>query len=708
MIAVAALLIALASPGITAAIAPDQPLPHVYIGDPVILELQSDTDLTARARVTVEGDDGSETVLDLGDVTLRAHAAMWKPLDGIPQERNRYTAIIRLEAPGTALEKTFVFCRIDRPSAGVDRPLGLLLDNVSQRRLDAAAAVGVSRVRLPASAPGLVQHIQTALDNQFEVDILIDTADPDEARELAAQLARTHGGHISRWDLPAADPDVFFALAEALRGAGAGGTITLAVKTPSEVARFSGAPAGIVNGILITLAEGQAPDVSAFRGAAEGIGIERPSLYLSGQGADPDGPHPGATLVQELVRHKASGIVETDIDSGTLMHEGIFATGYPLVSALIRQLDGTEYLGAPELAAPAEAHVFRIRNGWRCVVWSNQGEADAVLPVGDAASLALTDSRNNPLPTPVTDEGVLTLGIGPRPLYLSGEGGTMLLVAATRGFREEAAAFSTSPRFKERLPGDLMENAAAAAKGHGKISRPDLFALMRAFPFLEQEWHRGGMPAAVAVPAMASLARMLDLACLIEQEHGEPFLEPIEDALNRCSQYQSVYLTRSIASPEARARGDWVLAEVGRLVKRAETLARADRPIEASAVATMAEWRARALEYAAMDFAGPLPEEAPAEPDAEPGKKVAPEEPEDDAADTGVEPDEEVVPEPPEEEDAGPVTFRVMRGEGPWQIANKHGVTLDDLLKWNKWNRNKRLDVNEEYIVYGSKLDKGN
>jgi hypothetical protein len=133
----------------------------------------------------------------------------------------------------------------------------------------------------------------------------------------------------------------------------------------------------------------------------------------------------------------------------------------------------------------------------------------------------------------------------------------------------------------------------------GSQARFSFLGLIRTLPELEAAWHRGELPRASAVPAIAALARTARALCALEQERGEPFLEPLHETLARCAEFQSLYLTGTASARGPQERADWILDEVGRLMEEARELAAAGRGIEADAVAALAEWRARALQYAA-------------------------------------------------------------------------------------------------------------
>jgi hypothetical protein len=202
-------------------------------------------------------------------------------------------------------------------------------------------------------------------------------------------------------------------------------------------------------------------------------------------------------------------------------------------------------------------------------------------------------------------------------MYVSGKGGPLLATVARASARKEAEAFTKNPGFQKKLPPEFLELVKPiAAANFSRVDRVSFFALLRMFPVLEQKWHDGTLPRDIAVPAMASLSRLLRNLCVIEQDSNEPFIELLQDTIARCGDYQSQYLTSTGGSAEKHERADWLLAEVARLTAEAKALADNDRAIEAAGVASLAEWRARSLEFARN--AAPLG--AP-----EPAREVAPE-----------------------------------------------------------------------------------
>jgi LysM repeat protein len=241
--------------------------------------------------------------------------------------------------------------------------------------------------------------------------------------------------------------------------------------------------------------------------------------------------------------------------------------------------------------------------------------------------------------------------------------------------------------------------------------RAAFLALLRFFPLIEMQWHAGLIPEGVATAAIADLAGLARALCFNQAVTGEPFLAPLRNCLDKCEEYRALYLTGS----EARPRGDWLLDEVLRLMNEAESLMQSGRPIEANAVAALAEWRARALEFAARapaeralaiasldsapeEDAEAVSEESPAsETEAPAPDEAAPAETEPEQ-----EPEPEERPEPQTEPEQAPdrIVHTVKRGDNPSVIAAQYGVAVDDLLKWNNLSRRSVLSIGDELVVY--------
>ncbi len=357
------------------------------------------------------------------------------------------------------------------------------------------------------------------------------------------------------------------------------------------------------------------------------------------------------------------------------------------------------------LEAPDKVHglVFRWGAIWFAALWSEEATGTVSVPIDGAMNIQLTDALGNPIAAPEPKEGALVLTVGQEPLYLTGYGGVILGRAAAQQVRVLVRDIAENALIREHLPPGVIELVEAiGADPNGAGNRLRFLELLRLLPRIEEQWHGRQLPRHVAVPIIAKLSELARAVCLIEEDRGELFLEPLSDTLARTEEQQSLYLTGSAGTAKSRERGDWILGEVRRLVDEAEALDAADRKIEACAVATLAEWRAQALKCAAQ--AEVTREPIPAIHQV----VVQPEDAEDDAEDDAEEdlpegevpPETETTPEPETDEDGyKEITHTVVSGDNPFNIARKHNVSLDDLLEWNNMQRNVILRIGQKLVV---------
>lgn len=724
-----------ALPQIDVSLAPDQPVPHVYMEDPLILELVADADATVGVRLSVRPVNGAGSTepeaVDLGSAGLRARGVHWRPIEGVATKRGHYAATVRLRSGDAEREEELVFCRIDRPNESLMLPVGVRHADTTGEELRAMAAVGVRRITVPADDPDAAARIEAALAEGFRVSVYFPPGDASEAATLATTLAAAHVGELACWEIDGRlGADGLRQVASAVRNAGGLAPVAVIVRSPDELLDLFSANGGRHANVVIV--EHDAPDEAVlqdYRTVTEASGYEREPLHVRGRGVQA-GDDEGARLIQQLIRNAANEVVQTEIGPSLVYRDGAFGSGYVMLAAYARRLDRAVYIGELSVGPGGRAHVFRIDDAWCVVFWGRDGGASITVDTGDATDVALSDVYNNPLSPPASNDGSVRLEAAPTPAYLFGRGGSVLGDAARRAAKEAAETFLENREVTEDLPSDLAGIVSKIARNDGaRLDRPEFFQLVRAFPYIERQWHAGRLPQASAVSAMAGLARLTRLLCVVEQESGEKFIEPLQDTLGRCSQFESLYLTQSRATNGQKARGDWLLSEVDRLVAEAQALDRIGRGIEANAVATMAEWRARSLEFAAE--AEPLERI-----DAPPAIPVAPEDGAADAAEgaseedasvaeEGVEEDAADVPEPPldgpseqdaasaaaaqeteadaeetSEDGAKRLELTIKRGDNPWAISQRYNVSLDDLREWNNWSANQVLHIGDKYVVF--------
>ena len=711
----ASLVLLAAGAALEIGIAPDQPLPFVYVDDPLIIELRPDADARATVRVEVKSAATGKRVEHVSkDVLLRAGGNRWLAIEDLPRERGYYSVAIRVAGDGVSAHVETGFCRIERPSS---RSAGESTVNAAKPPFAARHVTGDRRVLLALRGIG-IGTVQTGLSAAH------NGAPCEEAARLGFRvLAETAGdaaasqvlcSEAAAWVLRGDRTKEILAQAAALRAAGVTAPL-LAEAASAEfgVSLIEADGARLLGGAHTPLA-GFAEALPMLREAAEARGHEAWSIWAT-QGPPPRLEDETAVqLLRDSFTALAAGASGLVFDDTWIFNGEAVGPWMAYCGALSRRMTAQRYAGRVALGKGVSAPLFRDGSAWFLPVWTDGAERQVTLPLRGATDLAWTDALNNPLDTPAADESVLT--VMRRPRYLTGRGGALLAEAARSRAVALAQDFVANARYGHYVPEALHRLIAAIAENpEPKNARNRFFQLIRFLPELESQWHAGTLPGTIATPAIAHVARLARPLCALEEAGGAPFLEPLADTLLNCEEYQSLYLTGSVATSLASERGDWLMREVQRLTEEARRLAEEGRDIEAAALAALAEWRARALVHAAK--AGPLSnaaqelpiEEPAAAPPAEtevsaPEVPEVPEAPAKPETETPAKPDLETPPvpvlEPGQPEGTRKKIYTVKRGDNPDAIARKFGVEREDFLKWNKLGRNTVIHINDELIVY--------
>jgi hypothetical protein len=523
-----------------------------------------------------------------------------------------------------------VYCRIERPGNGAHAPFRATLNNADQHTIHALRGIPMRDITVPISTPNIADFVASAAAEGFLVTIALDTASIGDIPSLA-QLAAKLGEGVGAWrvSFPEIGVETLDPLASALKDAGSRGQLEVVLNSGlSNIQTYlaTGLGRGAYK-VFLPAGENTREELDSLRGAFEGAGYEgfRIQTIFGAPAKDDDGSNHWS-VARDVLGAQALGNVSPEIDARSIFANATFGESYTLLSAMAHRLNGYEFYDELPSVPRARTVIFRNGDAWIAAMWVAGQPAIQALPIGGATDLAFVDCNNNPLALPSAESGSLRMALTNAPVYISGKGGILLTATARARARAEADAFGKNKAFQKELPPEFMELLKPiTAPSFNRIDRVSFFALLRMFPVLEQKWHDGSLHREVAAPAMASLSRLVRSLCVIEQQSGEPFIELLQDTIARSGEYQSQYLTSTSGSAEKHERADWLLTEVARLTAEAKKLSEAGRAIEAVGVASLAEWRARSLEFARN--ANPLgaPEPVRVEPAPEP--KPAPEKP---------------------------------------------------------------------------------
>jgi LysM repeat protein len=705
LLAAVALMVSAAT--IQVELAPDQPLAYVYVDDPLILELRTDEDVEADVTVMIQGEhQESAQEFRLGGMPLRANSSRWCPVPGVPAERGIYNARIITTINGVEQSTTTQFYRIDRPPRDSALPLYAHGLAHTDQALLALKSVAVNTIRLNAGDAAFEELLAKAIAADFDIIVHIDLPDADAAAALVQRVGQAHCENMVRWEIdPNGDTARLGRVAQAIRDTGCGAPLAVVVPDAQTLWNLFQSDAGhdVREAVLLNDAP-TAEELEAFRRLTEHAGYEAWKLSVLGRGVPAGTQQTGRALVRQLFQNMAHGVKTTGFDS-SLLYDGELQSTVVYLNGLGHRLVSFDFVGSLSETGPT-TYLFRNGSAWLLVFWVDKGEQEVRVPVAEGQTVLLSDALNNTLEVPQAKEGSLRLTARSMPQYLTGSGGPVLGMAARHQARHEASSFLANQEFAGALPPELNTLVGAIQRDvGGASSRIHFFALIRALPDLEERWHQGQLPQHVAATALAQLTRLARSMATVEEDLGEEFVEPIENTRAQGEENQSQYLTGSTGTSEANERGDWLVNEVRRLLDETVDLETAGRVIEAGAVANLAEWRSRGLQFVAKPTGG-RPEEIvtaaaiPTPPPAPPPAAAPVEEPVPQPDLTPAPPAAAVGLEPGQPEGTVKTVHALARGENPSVVAKKYGVTTADVLAWNKLAKNARLKVGQELVVY--------
>ncbi|MBX3179190.1 MAG: hypothetical protein KF886_17685 [Candidatus Hydrogenedentes bacterium] len=597
--AAAALALLLAAVEIT--VSPDQPLAYSYVDDPFIVEIRSDAATVANVEVILEpGAEGDAVRQVFPEVSLGPGIDRWCAVKNLPEIRGEWRVTVRVGDGAAIEERQAAVYRIDRPAGAEPHPVYAWGDEISRDTLLALRAAAIDRVRVPASHPE-PEVLFTGLA-ALGMQALVVLDDVENAARTGARLGELGCGAIARWEL-AATPENAPALPaaiEALQALPCSLPVMLAIGDAADLDAVLAAVDVRDAEHLVLRGDAAGPDALALiRIAFQVRGIEAATLEYLHAGEDPAG------LLPACFEARARGAVRIGIPARLFVADGALQSGIGYANTLAHAIPPAGFAAILPQPGAARARLFARGPAWTMALWSTGGDTEIALPWSESAPFTLRDAWGNPRTFGDPDGERWAGTAGASIQFLTGAGGPLLeaaLVAETKStVRAILARRDLAPAWTEAQRETL---AAAGDAPDGETSRVHFFALLRGFPDIEDRWHAGRIPRPAAVGAMAELARLTRTLCRLEGARGATFIEPIQDTLARCDEFVSAYLTGATATPQARARGDWLVGEVRRLMDEVEWLLAAGAKAEADAVAALAEWRARGLEHAVK--AGPL------------------------------------------------------------------------------------------------------
>jgi len=681
-------LLATACLGFTAqlVVSPDQPLQFSYLDEPVVIAIQPDTsgDATVTAAVRSPRIETPETY-DLGIVSLRADEESWLALPDMPPGEGFFTIDVTVTpVGGTPVVLQGGFARIRRSTGENALPIVAYGEEADPNTLRALRSAPVPAVRIDILGENAESHAAALRKQGFKLVPYLDARQTPDPASAARKAAEMWCDSVLRWNVAAGTSVALIEdVASAVRATSCPAPVVAVVDDIDSFKSLIEQGLGnVVRSVCFEVRENGAWIVTSVQRIAEQAGFEQWDVY-----AVLPPPERGAEeqsyLTKRVFLALAEGFQGVAFHARELYDGGLTAA-FSRVNALSFQLGDLDFAGTVPSERGVQNLLFKQGGDWFLAIWSTAGEKEITLEVGDAGRIKAVDQFNQEVSLPEASKGLLKVKIATAPLYITGRGGSLFDLAARPIAKRLAGELQKRAELMEVLGPEVSSAVNSVVISEGAVTqRTNFFAMLRVLPELERRWHAGELPRHLAVSAISHLARLMRQLCVVEQQRGEAFLEPLQDTLARCEEYQAYYLTSSRGSDDHFERGDWLLGEVRRLMDEANDLAAAGRRIEASAVAALAEWRARGLEFAAnasdrkeeddVTVALALPDKPPA--------PVA-----DAAAAGGAMISEEG-------------THKIVRGDTLSGIANKYKVSLKDLMAWNKMTAKSRLSIGQAIRV---------
>jgi len=699
-------------------VAPDQPMPFVYSDDPLILEIYSDTEGQVSGSLEFTSIPGGEkTEVTVEPFHIHAKSGYWYAVEKAPAAKGYFNLGVNLACGADTLQKTFRYCRIDRPTLLQHLPVYAHCSGDNQTCvLPAVRSVGIGIIHFTAAN----EYLGALTDEVAHLGLhFILSLSPGELQKIPEYLKPVIEGkceNILRFEVDCTGVDAD--CGAALREAGCPAGMSLVVKDANDFAQAMGQTSNLPTR-YVSLVASQWPDaeeVRRIRYIAAQYGQEGSQIHVACPNWYPRSDEESPGFLHRFFRYRAANASHVGLNASVLADDMGVQEMMAYLNGLALHFSGQSYVGNCLETAGVETPLFRNGADWLAVIWAKKRGTAIALPIDGAINLALYDAVGNVLELDASGKNGQAIECGPVPLYLKGTGGALLGRAAVNQLKAQTAHFLAQTELRGSLPPNVVELVQKIqAEPSSPASRLNFLELVGVLPWLEEQWHTRQLPKHVVVPAIMLLSDISKTMAIIEEDRGEVFLEPLSDTLARTEESQSLYLTGSAGTAKSRERGDWILAEVRRLVEEAEGLDLCGRKIEAGAVAALAEVRGQCLKSAAQaeiveETPGLVPVPAPA-PEAVAtmeGEAEGPVETPKKEEKKEVKPAAEGEAESAETEVAaqeGDIVHVVASGDNPYNIAKKYKIKLDDLLEWNNLTKKSVLQIGQKLVVHGKKSE---
>lgn len=571
MIASVLLTVLLAAPQVR--LAPDQPLPYVFSDEPVIVEFRGETDLDFDVMIVYGTGQFPSNSHGLGPIALQAGRPYWTTTNLEPVRFGVHAITLNLQWPTGSQKYEFTLQRIRRPNVVNPAPLMVRIPNRTGPWEQICRVLPATQVSIDSTHPELERLLDTFKREGIAVRLNIVDDEPVLPAESApASIAIPASGSVDSWARRVRQTRSRFPATR----------VVLLNPTPDFLlALLRSGAAPLFNAVSVE----STGALLANRAAAEHQGYENLAYSVS---------IAAATNMQVVAEAWNAGAYVAEVSLDSVWYDEALTPEFGALNAAIHLCDQTRVAGR---FSDDYEQVIVLRH----IEPSRTGQWLA--PVGTAGGLPgaewYADEHGNAHVQPPADVA-----------YAVGTDPDIALRAIALEIRREAGVLREGTEVFDALSDEFGKAVDRLMGCDGSQSmRAEFFSLLRALPPLEQAWHDGLVRKSQAVPATASIERLIRRLAALEQTIGIPFVEPLEETLDRCAEQQALYLTATVGPGASAERGERLMMHISRLIEEARAYHRQGRVIEGDAIAALAEWRARALVHTAK--ARPLSEVEP-------------------------------------------------------------------------------------------------
>ena len=565
-------------------IAPERALPITYPDEPTILQISDHPAGIYRVSGSISGPDGNEFSIEIPRLTFTS-SPYYLTLPNVPDTFGPLTVTLDLNNSDSQQSATTTFYRNHRPDHKAPGPLCMTFPEWNADSHTVALEVPLKEARVFLDSPDVDQAISSLSDLNTSIRAVIGQPQAPATEANMESWVSAYGDQIQTWEFNLGDDSQHtLNLIQLLRQLKPDAQVALRTQSTEAFQQFL--PLGNtldIHDFVLTEAN---PDLHHYRSIAQQAGIEHTNFSREITQANLSTTYSQLTTPTATFAPLTISIPPID----TTTSQGLDSLS--LFNHWGNVLPNYEALGPYYIHQSLTAQVYRSRIPGKPSLFAITADSPQTITLPESLQSYTPLSHRF---TPLKNSSVQTINFTDTPIFLQGDDSAPLAQAICNSLIQETQSLLAIEAYLEILPETSHEvlNNFIHATPETSFRTPFL-TLIRQFPEIEEKFSTGEVPQHIAIPLMARLTHLTRLIAALEQLSGTPFLESPNTTLAQCNDFLNQYHSRGIQhAPHSREAR--LLSEINRLMNEARSLDTRGLTIEATAVATIAEWRVRAL-----------------------------------------------------------------------------------------------------------------